>query len=140
MDGTQPSRSRDAHRTSHQPEAEHHCSRRGARPQDSQPQVGQVWTVFHPQQIVQLSAAPKGAMLKAVQWLRQGGINGKPIKSTAGRNWLKFNTAVAVAGKLLDTIYYTYRNGDEGVELIACWSYSVPHDIWSNIALIMLTI
>lgn len=92
------------------------------------------------QQVVELFAAPQEVMRETVQWLRQGGISSKLIKPTAGRNWLKFNTTVAVAEKLLDTTYYTFRNEEEGVELIACEAYSVPKDIQSNIDLIMPTI
>lgn len=92
------------------------------------------------QQVVDLFAAPKEVISETVQWLQQGGISGNLIKPTAGRNWLKFNTTVAVAEKLLDTTYYTYRNEEEGVEVVACESYSVPEDIQPNIDLIMPTI
>ncbi|KAM0485535.1 hypothetical protein ACHAPX_001523 [Trichoderma viride] len=92
------------------------------------------------QQVVDLFAAPQEVISETVQWLRQGGINSNRIKPTAGRNWLKFNTTVAVAEKLLDTTYYTYRNEEEGVEVVACESYSVPEDIQPNIDLIMPTI
>ncbi|KAM0248842.1 hypothetical protein ACHAQJ_009274 [Trichoderma viride] len=92
------------------------------------------------QQVIDLFAAPQEVISETVQWLQQGGISSKLIKPTAGRNWLKFNTTVAVAEKLLDTTYYTYRNEEEGVEVVACEAYSVPEDIQSNIDLIMPTI
>ncbi|KAK5994789.1 Aorsin [Cladobotryum mycophilum] len=97
---------------------------------------GQFWSA---QDVIDMFAPSQEAVSGTVQWLLQSGIDSKTIKPSAGRNWIKVNTTVGEAEKLLETTYYTYKN-DEGIELVACDSYSVPKDIQSNIDLIMPTI
>lgn len=108
--------------------------------QISHPKSEKYGKFLTPQQVIDLFAAPQEAISETVQWLRQSGVNSKLIKPTADRNWIKFNTTVAVAEKLLDTTYYTYKNEEQGIEVVACESYSIPGDVQPNIDLIMPTI
>lgn len=108
--------------------------------QISHPHSGKYGQFLSPEEVVELFAPPAEAFSKTVRWLLDNGIDGKAIKPSAGRNWIKAKTSVKKAEELLDATYYVYQHDEDGLELVACESYSVPQDIQSSIDLITPTI
>ncbi|KAI1432579.1 peptidase S8/S53 domain-containing protein [Xylaria sp. CBS 124048] len=90
---------------------------------------GKFWT---PEQVIDAFAPSAEALADTTKWLLQMGVTQDRIAPSAGRNWLKVNSTVAEAEKLLKTTYNVYQN-DEGTVLIACESYAVPSNVQSYI-------
>lgn len=97
---------------------------------------GQHWS---PQQVVDVFAPSYEAIAETEQWLLSEGVAGGSISRTTGRNWIKISTTVGKAESLLDTTYNIYQN-DDGTQLVACESYSVPVAIQGHIDLVAPTI
>ncbi|KAJ8124745.1 hypothetical protein O1611_g8896 [Lasiodiplodia mahajangana] len=97
---------------------------------------GRFWT---PQEVISTFAPSKEVVLDTVQWLLQMGVSPKRIIPSAGRNWIRVESNVTEAEKLLDTTYSVYQDG-EGMTLIACESYSIPASIRQHIDFVSPTI
>ncbi|KAI1823255.1 peptidase S8/S53 domain-containing protein [Xylaria intraflava] len=97
---------------------------------------GQFWT---PEQVISTFAPSEQAVSDTVDWLIQMGVSSARITPSAGRNWIKVNSTVAEAEKLLHATYGTYRD-DEGAVLVACESYSLPANIQPHIDFVSPTI
>ena len=97
---------------------------------------GRFWS---PQKVVEMFAPSTDTVLETVEWLLGSGVESKRISQSASRNWVKVKTTVGEAERLLHTIYNVYENED-GLELVACESYSVPADIQKHIDLVAPTI
>ncbi|KAI1271353.1 peptidase S8/S53 domain-containing protein [Xylaria sp. FL0933] len=97
---------------------------------------GRFWT---PQQVIDTFAPSKEALSNTVGWLLQMGVASNRITPSAGRNWIKVNSTVAEAERLLDTTYNVYQD-DEGTVLVACESYAVPKNIQQHIDFVSPTI
>ncbi|KAI3322798.1 subtilisin-like protein [Xylariaceae sp. AK1471] len=97
---------------------------------------GRFWT---PQEVIKTFAPSEEAVEDTVQWLLQMGVDSKRIAPSAGRNWIKVNSTVAEAEKLLDTTYSVYRD-DERTSLVACEEYAVPASIRQHIDFVSPTI
>ncbi|KAJ2988216.1 hypothetical protein NUW58_g4094 [Xylaria curta] len=97
---------------------------------------GRFWT---PQDVIKTFAPSEEAVSDTVQWLLQMGVTSKRIAPSAGRNWIKVNSTIAEAEKLLDTIYNVYQD-DEGTALVACESYALPASIRQHIDFVSPTI
>ncbi|KAI1120614.1 peptidase S8/S53 domain-containing protein [Nemania abortiva] len=94
------------------------------------------WT---PQEVISTFAPSKEAVSDTVQWLLQMGVPPKHIAPSAGRNWIKVESTVAEAEKLLDTKYSVFQD-DEGATLMACESYAIPASIQQHIDFVSPTI
>ncbi|KAI1349142.1 peptidase S8/S53 domain-containing protein [Xylaria sp. FL0043] len=97
---------------------------------------GRFWT---PQQVIDTFAPSKEALSNTIEWLLQMGVASNRITPSAGRNWIKVNSTVAEAERLLDTTYNVYQY-DEGTVLVACESYAVPKNIQQHIDFVSPTI
>ncbi|KAK4236850.1 peptidase S8/S53 domain-containing protein [Achaetomium macrosporum] len=97
---------------------------------------GQHWT---PQKVIDTFAPSDEAIAETEQWLLAEGVASDRISRTSGRNWIKVTTTVGEAESLLDTTYNVYENND-GTQLVACESYSVPAAIQGHIDLVAPTI
>ncbi|KAI2638406.1 subtilisin-like protein [Xylaria nigripes] len=97
---------------------------------------GKFWT---PEQVISAFAPSDEALSDTVQWLRQVGVPSKSIVPSAGRNWIKVNTTVAEAEKLLNTTYGRYQDSDGSV-LLGCESYSIPLAIQHHLDFVSPTI
>jgi tripeptidyl-peptidase-1 len=97
---------------------------------------GRFWT---PQEVMATFAPSEEAFSNTVRWLLQMGVGSKRITPSAGRNWIKVNSTVAEAEKLLDTTYSIYQD-DEGTTLVACESYAIPLSISQHIDFVSPTI
>ena len=97
---------------------------------------GQHWS---PEQVADMFAPTETAITETEQWLLSEGIPSDHILRTTGRNWIKVSTTVGKAESLLDTTYSVYQN-DDGAQLVACESYSVPAAIQGHIDLVAPTI
>ncbi|KAI8622931.1 peptidase S8/S53 domain-containing protein [Xylariaceae sp. FL1651] len=97
---------------------------------------GRFWT---PQEVIATFAPSEEALSATVQWLLRIGVASERISSSAGRNWIKVDSTVAEAEKLLDTVYSIYQD-DEGTALVACESYAVPASIQQHIDFVSPTI
>jgi tripeptidyl-peptidase-1 len=100
---------------------------------------GRFWT---PQEVIAAFAPSEEAVNDTVQWLLQMGVDAKRIAPSAGRNWVKVDSTVAEAEKLLHTTYSVYRDDDddEGTSLVACEEYAVPASIRQHIDFVAPTI
>ncbi|KAI0870438.1 peptidase S8/S53 domain-containing protein [Hypoxylon argillaceum] len=94
------------------------------------------WT---PQEVISTFAPSEATVSDTVQWLLQMGIPSKRIAPSTGRNWIKVESTVAEAEKLLDTTYSLYE-ADEGTTLVACESYAIPANIQQHIDFVSPTI
>ena len=97
---------------------------------------GQHWS---PEQVANMFAPTETAITETEQWLLSEGVPSDHILKTTGRNWIKVSTTVGKAESLLDTVYSVYEN-DDGAQLVACESYSVPAAIQGHIDLVAPTI
>ncbi|KAI0810011.1 peptidase S8/S53 domain-containing protein [Xylaria sp. FL0064] len=97
---------------------------------------GRFWT---PQQVIDTFAPSEEALSNTLEWLLQMGVASNRISPSAGRNWIKVNSTVAEAERLLDTTYNVYQD-DEGTVLVACESYAVPRNIQQHIDFVSPTI
>ncbi|KAI0427514.1 peptidase S8/S53 domain-containing protein [Xylaria sp. FL1042] len=66
--------------------------------------------------VINTFAPSEGALSNTVEWLLQMGVASNRIVPSPGRNWIKVNSTVAEAGKLLGTTYSVYQD-DEGTFL-----------------------
>ncbi|KAI1435443.1 peptidase S8/S53 domain-containing protein [Xylaria sp. CBS 124048] len=97
---------------------------------------GQFWT---PEQVIAAFAPSDEAVSDTTQWLLDMGVSPNRIAPSAGRNWIKVNSTVAEAEKLLNTTYGIYQD-DEGTTLLACESYALPASIQEHIDFVSPTI
>ncbi|KAI0102716.1 peptidase S8/S53 domain-containing protein [Nemania sp. FL0031] len=97
---------------------------------------GRFWT---PQEVISTFAPSQEAVSDTVQWLLRMGVPLKRITPSAGRNWIRVESNIAEAEKILDTTYSVYQD-DEGTALIACESYSIPATIRQHIDFVSPTI
>ncbi|KAI0123774.1 peptidase S8/S53 domain-containing protein [Xylariales sp. AK1849] len=97
---------------------------------------GQFWT---PQQVIAAFMPSEEAVLHTTNWLLQSNVEAWRMAPSPGRNWIKVNSTVGEAERLLDTTYNLYQN-DEGMVMVACESYSVPAEIQPYIEFVSPTI
>ena len=84
--------------------------------------------------------APSAEAINAtVNWLIREGVAHDHISMSAGRNWIKGNSTVGEAERLLHAVYNMYEN-EAGLEALACNTYSVPADIQQHVDMITPTI
>lgn len=94
---------------------------------------------WRPQEVIDMFAPSAEAINATVDWLVREGVAHDHISMSAGRNWIKVNSTVGEAERLLHAIYNIYEN-EASLEALACSSYSVPADIQQHIDMITPTI
>ena len=92
-----------------------------------------------PQQVIDMFAASDEAIDATVKWLVQEGVEPHRIALTSGRNWLKVNTMIGEAERILHATYNIYED-DQGLQSTACEDYSIPADLQEHIDFITPTV
>lgn len=94
---------------------------------------------WRPQEVIDMFAPSADAVSSTVQWLVREGVAHDHISMTAGRNWIKVNSTIGEAERLLHAVYNIFQN-ENGLEALFCNNYSVPADIQQHIDMITPTI
>ncbi|KAK0730212.1 Pro-kumamolisin, activation domain-containing protein [Lasiosphaeris hirsuta] len=97
---------------------------------------GKHWT---PEEVAEAFAPSDEAVAETEQWLIDEGIATELVSKGSDRAWIRLHTTVGVVETLLDAVYDVYENED-GLQIIACGSYSVLAAIRGHIDLIVPTV
>lgn len=72
-----------------------------------------------------------------MEWLKQSSISTEHIKNDA--HWIRFNTTVETANKMLDAHFTWYKHPQSKMEVLRTMRYSVPTALHSRISLVYPT-